>query len=176
MKAFLLAFLIAISSTCQAQTNGGERDILIKIFEETLRPLVVHAATQFFGGSFNRMLDADKKENPDTAPEKWAEISKEYEVEARRIFGQSSGLPSLFAREMAADFSNEELREVIAFLNSPAGTKYSYSSSERMRTMLSSGQARAAFVSSMLQLYAAKISILGNKHGLKVAPMPLQAR
>ncbi len=122
------------------------------------------------------MLDADKKENPDTAPEKWAEISKEYEVEARRIFGQSSGLPSLFAREMAADFSNEELREVIAFLNSPAGTKYSYSSSERMRTMLSSGQARAAFVSSMLQLYAAKISILGNKHGLKVAPMPLQAR
>jgi hypothetical protein len=174
MKALLLSLLIVTAPVCQAQTSSRERDTLMKTFEETTRPSAVRAMTSSFGG-INRMLDADKKENPGTAPEKWAEVSKEYEAEAERILGQPGGLPSLIAREVATNLSNDELQEVIAFLNSSAGQKYT-NSSERMRTLISSGQARAIFASSMLQLYAAKVSILGNKHGLKVAPMPLQAR
>lgn len=176
LQTLLALLLMAITSISQAQTNSRERDILMKIFEETIRPSAVRAVAMGFGGNISRMLDPDKKENPDTAPEKWSEISKEYEAEAGRILGQPGGFSSLMARELAADLSNEELREVIAFLNSTAGQKYTYSSSERMRTLLSGGEARAVFASSMLQLYAAKTRILGNKYGLKVAPMPLQAR
>lgn len=176
LQTFVVLVLMAVASISQAQTNSRERDILMKIFEETIRPSAVKAVTMGFGGSISRMLDPDRKENPDTAPEKWSEIAKEYEAEAGRILGQPGGFSSLMAKELAADLSNEELREVIAFLNSTAGQKYTHSTSERMRTLLSSGEARAVFASSMLQLYAAKTRILGNKHGLKVAPMPLQVR
>lgn len=176
MKALFFSFLIATSAVCQAQTNSGEREILMKTFEETVRPSAIRAVTAGLGGNVSKMLDADKRENPDTSPEKWAEVSKAYEAEVERILGQPGGFASLVARELATDLSNDELREVIAFLKSAAGRKYSYSSTERMRMLLSSGQARAILSSSMLQLYAAKIEILGNKYGLKVAPMSMQSR
>lgn len=173
MKKCLAVLALLFSSLCSyAQTQPNERDLLVKGLEEVLRPSSLKGLKLAMGGSLSKLLEPDKKLNPDVPSEKWNQISKEYELEVERVFSQPGGYTSLVARDISTDMTNDELRQVIAFLNSDAGKKYS-ASGERMAKLIASPQFRAVLAMSTLDLYSARLGLVGNKYGLKVAPLEL---
>lgn len=175
MKNLIVILLLFYSSLCSAQSNTSERDMLMKSLEETLRPGMLKIIKQAFGGTYSRLLEPDKKLNPDVTPDKWNEITIAFEAEVEKNFSKPSALTNLIARVLAQDLTNDEIHQVIAFLSSDAGKKYSVAG-ERMGKVFYSEEGLAMFSHSLLNVYSAKADLLENKYGLKVAPMPLQAR
>jgi hypothetical protein len=173
LKALLVVLVLFFSSLiCYAQSQPNDRDLLVKSLEEVLRPSSLKGIRLAMGGSFSKLLEPDKKLNPDVPPEKWNQIVKEYELEVERVFSQPAGYTTLVARDISTDMTNDELREVIAFLNTEAGKKYS-ASGERMAKLMVSPQFQAVLAMSTLDLYSARVGLVGNKYGLKVAPLQL---
>ncbi|MBL8469411.1 hypothetical protein [Methyloversatilis discipulorum] len=82
MKKFLAVLALLFSSlSSYAQTQPNERDLLVKGLEEVLRPSSLKGLKLAMGGSLGKLLEPDKKLNPDVPPEKWNQISKEYELD-----------------------------------------------------------------------------------------------
>lgn len=139
MKRFLIAGLMLVCISAQAQTNSKTYPATLKKFLEASGSL------ETFQSAIGTMLNQFKNMYPSAPEEIWTEFQKEFSTTSL------DDLVSMLAPIYEKHLTENDLKELIKFYESPVGKKLAKESPAIMQESMTAGQSWGMKVAEKVQ-------------------------